>query len=166
MGCDLLPCEALKSNEACALLLTLFNKCWISGIVPELWRRSIINPIPKSSSADRRIPMNYRGISLTSSVYKIYCSIINERLQHWTENHDLINDEQNGFRKNRGCADHLATLASVIEGRKQQRKSTFACFIDFSKAYDSISRSLLWYKMDKLGLSGNILSAIKSIRRL
>ena len=40
---------------------------------------------------------------------------------------------------------------------------TFVAFIDFRKAYDSIDRSLLWLKLEDLGIGGNILTVIKSI---
>ena len=40
---------------------------------------------------------------------------------------------------------------------------TFACFIDFSKAYDRIPRSLLWYKLSKIGVNGNILRAFQAL---
>ena len=51
----------------------------------------------------------------------------------------------------------------MIETRKLKRKQTFAAFIDFSKAYDSINRPLLWTKCEDLGVGGNILTVIKSI---
>jgi len=39
----------------------------------------------KSSCSDPRDPMTYRAISLASSVYKIYCSISNDRLYKWAD---------------------------------------------------------------------------------
>ena len=47
--------------------------------------------------------------------------------------------------------------------RKLKRKQTFVAFIDFRKAYDSIDRSLLWLKLEDLGIGGNILNVIKSM---
>ena len=163
VGCDDIPVEALANPQAITYLTELFNKCWTTGLVPHSWKSSIINPIPKCATADRRVPLNYRGISLASSVYKLYCSVINDRLTAWAENNELLCDEQNGFRKGRGCVDHLASLNSLISTRKQQRKSTFACFVDFSKAYDRIDRRLLWTKLETLGLHGNILRTLKQL---
>ena len=52
---------------------------------------------------------------------------------------------------------------SVTENRKCQRKSTFVGFVDFRKAYDNINRALLWSKLDSIGISGKMLTMIKSI---
>ncbi len=52
-------------------------------------------------------------------------------------------DEQNGFQVKRGCIDHHYALTSVIRNRINQSKLTFAAFIDFQKAFDSIDRDLL-----------------------
>ncbi len=70
----------------------------------------VINPIPKSSTADDRLPSQYREITLATAIYKIYAGILNKRLTTWSEHHQKIGDEQNGFRHGRSCADHLSTL--------------------------------------------------------
>lgn len=60
---------------------------------------SIIKPIPKSAKNDPRIPLNYRGISLLSTVYKRYSNILNARLTEYLESIEYLVDEQNGLRK-------------------------------------------------------------------
>lgn len=59
--------------------------------------------------------------------------------------------------------DHLSTLTNIIETRKLKGKSTFTAFIDFKKAYDSINRTLLFTKLNKMGLCGNMFQALLSI---
>ena len=75
----------------------------------------------------------------------------------------MLNDEQNGFIKNRSCQDQLQTFMSVIETRRINGLHTFTTFVDFSKAYDMIPRAHLWYKLAKIGVRGNIMSAIQSL---
>ena len=65
---------------------------------------------------------------------------------------DIFNDEQNGFRKGRSCADHLSSLNAIIDTRKKMRLATFSAFIDFSKAYDRINRQYLMSKLKKMEL--------------
>ena len=72
---------------------------------------------------------------------------MNERISKWAEETDKISDKQNGFRKNRSAIYHISTLTNLIESRKLVKKSTFACFVDFRKAYDAINRTLLWTKL-------------------
>ena len=76
---------------------------------------------------------------------------------------DLHTEEQNGFRKERSCIDHLYTLTSLIKNRKIRKKQTFVCFIDAKKAFDSVNRDMLWYKLMKIGVTGSFLNAVKSL---
>ncbi len=71
--------------------------------------------------------------------------------------------EQNGFRHGWSCADHLSTLAQIIDSRKKRNQSTFIAFIDLCKAYDRISRPLLWRKLKQSGVSQKFLQAIQSL---
>ena len=114
----------------------------------------IINPIPKGSS-ELRNPDLYRGITLAVATYKLFCGVINSRLQFFAEKHGLIADEQNGFRGKRSCIDHIMSLVNIVESRIKKKQNTFAAFIDFRKAYDSISRDLLWKKLATCGINVN-----------
>ena len=154
VGIDDLPAEVLKSDNLLDTLHALFNKCFTTGIIPSAWKQGIINPIPKSTTADRTDPLNYRGITITSSVYKLYCIILNNRLSNWETENSVIADNQNGFRKQRSTIDQISFLTSIIETRKLHNKDTFAAFIDFKKAYDSIDRGILFTKLSNLGISG------------
>ena len=51
----------------------------------------------------------------------------------------------------------------IVESRIKMKKDTFASFIDFSKAYDRIDRSLLWHKLSKIGVDGKMLRSLKSL---
>ena len=162
-GTDEIPYEVLNNNISIAFIHALLNVCFNSGTVPSEWGRGIINPIPKSSTADMRDPLSYRGITLANTMYKLYSFIINDRLSKWVESNDKIVDEQNGFRKKRSTIDHLSSLTGLIDTRKKLKQSTFCAFIDFKKAYDSIDRDILWKKLEHIGLSGYILNAVKSL---
>ena len=164
-GYDNLPVEIFRNYKVKCFLIKLFNKCFNLGIVPDMWNMSIIVPIPKCFNKDIRDPSNSRGISVASAVYKLYCSVLNNRLVDYDEQCNMIIDNQNGFRKSRSCIDHLSSLTSIVESRMLQKRSTFVAYIDFRKAYDCISRDKLWFKLDKLGLKGNsrFTQALKSL---
>ena len=162
-GYDGLPADVLKNGNTLNLLHTLFNQCFLYGVIPEMWKYGIINPIYKGGGNDKRVPLNYRGITLTSATYKLFCSVIHNRVTEWAELNNIIADEQNGFRKKRSCIDHISTLTTIIDTRKKLKKSTFCSFIDFSKAFDHINRSMLWEKLAALGLQGNILNCLISM---
>ncbi|MES9880789.1 MAG: reverse transcriptase family protein [Sedimenticola sp.] len=162
-GVDNIPGEVLKNDNVIAFLHKLCNMCYRSGTVPDIWSKSLICPIPKGTSSDPRDPLSYRGIAITPVAYKVYCTLLNDRVTKWTELKGILYDGQNGFRKGRSTIDHISALTNIIETRKKMKKSTFCAFIDFKKAYDSINRDILWSKLDKLGFTGTLLNAIKSI---
>ncbi len=118
--------------------------CFRSGIVPSVWVCGIVNPIPKNGTSDPWIPLNYRGIVVASAMYKLYCRILNARLQVWADINNVLTDEQNGFRPKRSCNDQLSCFTNIIECRKPAKKRTFVAFVDFSKAYDRVNHELLW----------------------
>ena len=162
-GSDDIPVEMLSSYMTRQYLTKLYNSCFKAGMVPQSWNYGVLQPIIKDKSIDTRYLSNYRGITLMDHICKLYSSIINSRLVAWVEENELVHDEQNGFRKKRSCQDQLKTFYSILQTRKAQGLETFTSFVDFRKAYDSISRTHLWYKLEKLGLHGSILNALKSL---
>ena len=150
-----IPLEVVQSPTAVYYMCTLhklFDRCFSSGLTPDIWQQGIINPIPKSGNNDNRVPMNCRGITLAPSIAKLYTSVLNARLVRWTEANGIIVDEQNSFRGDRSCPEHIQMLTNIIETRKKKRKDTFVGFVDFQKAYDRIDRSLLWHKLATYGI--------------
>ncbi len=147
----------LDNDTACKFLFKLFQNCFVTGVVPSLWLKGIITPLPKDNSRDS---MNDRGITLACSMYKLYCYILNARLVTWSEANGLIADAQNGFRSARNFQDHLNSLTNIIETRKQMKKSTFVLFVDFSKAFNKINRESLWSKLKQMGVPEKMVNAL------
>ena len=74
-GIENLPNEILKNDNTVVILTKLFSKIFNTGIMPTIWKTAIIKPIPKSAMVDPRLPLQYRGISLLSTVYKLFSSL-------------------------------------------------------------------------------------------
>ena len=164
VGPDIIPNEVLKHIGMRAVILPFVNKCFNCHIIPSSWQKAIISPIPKSASKDPYVPLNYRGISLLSCFYKIYSCLISNRVSLHCENNGLIVDEQNGFRANRSCLDHIFSICSVIRNSILDKLNVFAAFIDMRKAFDWVNRDLLLYKIiAQFGITGKLYKAIHSI---
>ena len=142
MGIDGIANEALKHPNVILLLHKFFTKIYDNGLIPNMWKKALINPIPKGRNKLVR-PLLYRGLALQSCIYKIYSSVLNSRLVKFLTEHDIISDTQNGFRKTRSCAQHWFTLKESLQYRIYENRSTHLCFIDFSKAFDFLDRNLL-----------------------
>ena len=129
---------------------------------PSDWNNGLLTPIPKPNT-DPRDPMGYRGITLLSIPCKVYTDILNTRIQKWLEENNILADEQNGFREKRNCIDNIYALSNIINMRKTAKKSTFACFVDLRKAFDTVNRHCLWFKLMKCGINGKILNSIQAL---
>ena len=75
-GYDGIPLEVLQNATCINFFVVMFNECFNSGIIPNTWSRGIINPILKDPTTDPRDAMNYRGMTITSIVYKLFCSVL------------------------------------------------------------------------------------------
>lgn len=60
-----------------------------------------------------------------------------------------MKENQAGFRKGYSTIDHVFLLHYLVENLKHQKKKLFCCFVDFSKAFDSVWRVGLWQKLFK-----------------
>ena len=151
-------------NPVCIdLLYKIINFCFENGTVPSEWNKGIIRPIVKADATDPRDPLCYRGICLLSIPCKVYADILNTRFSNWIDENNIVVDEQNCFRRNRSCLEHIYALYSVINKRKLQKQSTYVCFVDAKKAFDTVQRDCLWYKLISLGVKGKILNAVQSL---
>lgn len=112
-----------------------------------------------SQNNDPRIPLNYRGVSLLSCVYKLYPSILNEPLYYYWETFGLLADEQNGFLKEELVLTTYS-LSAIVHARIQEGRPT-SCFIDFHKAFDCRNHDLLNFILLKSGIDGTFYSALK-----
>ena len=157
-----IPNEAMKNQNAKEILHKFFNLCFKSGVSPFDWDLSDIKPIPKKDK-DLRDPLQNRCITIMCCVAKVYSKILNKRIRTYLESNKILVDEQNGFRACRSCIDHIFVLCTVVRNRKMQGKDTFVCYIDYKKAFDSVERNLLLFKLSQIGITGNMYNAISSM---
>ena len=85
-------------------------------------------------------------------------SFLNRRLTKYLEQSNMLADEQNGFRSDRSCEDHIFTL----NGIKRNNDHVYASFIDLKKAFDFIDRELLLYKLIKIGVDGKLYMLVQN----
>ena len=160
---DGIPNEVLKNTTSIEMLTQIFNTFFNESIIPKMWKRSFICPIYKGGQKEKREPLSYRPISLISNPCKIFSSIMNSRLLEFLDNNSILVEEQNGFRKNRNCLEHIFTLSSIVGSRLQEKKHTFCCFVDFSKAFDFVNRDLLLFALKQIGINGKFLNMFKAM---
>ena len=163
-GIDGIPSEFYK--VACEKLVPffemIFNKFYYSSFFPEDWSTSIISPIPKKGDTCK--PSNYRGISLQPVISKIYINILNKRLTQWSDENEIIGEEQAGFRKSYSTIDNLFCLQTLVTKYLKSKGGRFyAVFVDFEKAFDRINRNALWNKLQSLNVSSKMSKTLRAI---
>ena len=114
------------------LLKELFNKCIQYNKLPMIYKKSQVTMIPKKGDATN--PKNYRPISVTSCLIRLFEKIIQQRLENILNDNDLITKYQSGFRNNRQTKDNLIFLSQkTIEGFNNHQK-TCAIFYGIASA--------------------------------
>ena len=137
-------------------LCVLFNKIVSHHYVPKEYRLGMVIPIYKGKN-DKRDPRNYRGITLTSCLGKLFEKLLLKRIEiklskSQPDFPDLL---QFGFRKEHGAIMSVLTLMESIQYYLQRDSPVFASFLDNEKAFDRIWHDGLFYKLYQLGVTGN-----------
>ena len=117
-------------------LRRLFNEIWVTGIVPSSWKNGVIVKVPKKGDLSQC--GNWRGITLSPIALKIFSIILLNRLEPVVDS--ILRDEQAGFRKGRGCNDQIFIVRHLVQQANEMQFPVSLCFVDFEKAFDSISR--------------------------
>lgn len=87
----------------------------------------------------------------------MFTSIINDRLKAVVE----LLENQAGFRSNYSTLDHIFLLKSIVDIYQSQNRQLYCAFIDYSKAFDSVWRAGLWYKLICTGICGKVFTVIQ-----
>lgn len=149
-----------ETAETIALPVTiLFNKSLNEGTIPLEWKLANVTCIHKSG--DKTAASNYRPISITSILCRMLESIIKTVVTDHCNDNNIFSDSQYGFRQRRGC---ILQLLKVFDDWSRFIDSDIpvdAVFLDFRKAFDCVPHKRLLLKIEKLGISGNLLKWIK-----
>ena len=97
---------------------------------------------------------NYRPVSLTSLVCKVFESIVRDALVKHLESNLLINDSQHGFRKGRSCLTNLLSFLDTVTGYVDSGSAVDVIFLDFAKAFDKVPNRRLILKLESHGITG------------
>ena len=141
---------------------SVWRLCWLvfrGERVPVEWLKAIKVPVRKKGSGVEF--QHYRGVTLLSVVGKVFGMVVEARLREFCESRGILNDAQFGFRQKRACRDALLVVSEVVERRGGER--VFAGFLDIAKAYPSVWRKGLWFKMWEVGVRGRMWRVLRTL---
>ena len=107
-------------------------------------------------------PANQRPIAFGEVLYRLYTSILNDRLVTRSEEDGLRSPVQAGFRPRQLPIHHLFALRRFSDRAILQQRLLFVSFVDLRKAYDTVQH-LIWARLEAIGVSPKMLAAIKSL---
>ena len=126
-------------DDAVKVLHSTCQQIWKTQQWPQDWKRSLFIPIPKKGNAKEC--SNYRTIALILDASKVMLKILQARLQQYV-NRELP-DVQAGFRKGKRTRGQFASIHWITEKTRELQKNLFFCFIDYTKAFNSVDQNKL-----------------------
>jgi hypothetical protein len=120
---------------------------------------ALIHPVPKKGNLSRID--NYRPISLTETLRKLYEKCIQPVLRERLEPLDI---SQGGFRSKRSTLDQIASLhEAIIQRRRTLGRRPMVAYLDIKAAYDTVHLDILWQRMRERGVQGNLLKTLQAL---
>ena len=157
-GWDELSPKQMKTI-ACYIAEPLTYLCNISltkGIFPQELKRA--NVIPLYKSGNQMSVNNYRPVSVLPVFSKIYEKIVYKRLYDYIVLHNILYDNQFGFREKHSSYMALITLMDHLTEALERGEAVIGLFLDFSKAFDTVDHEILLIKFHHYGIRGEMLN--------
>ena len=99
---------------------------------------------------------NYRGITLTSNVYKVYAKIIEQSVMSYMEDNGILSEVQGVFRRDRRTEDNIFTLKGICALRKSKKGKKFLAFYTFLKLFTEFGRMVYFTYYGKMVFRLNV----------
>ncbi|KAK4830015.1 hypothetical protein QYF61_008278 [Mycteria americana] len=142
------------------MLSGIFSAMLQEGSSYRLNRLANVTPIFKKGQKEDL--GNYRPVSLTSIPGKLMEQIILSAITRHVENNQGIEPSQHGFMKGRSCLTNLISFYDKVTCLVDEGKAVDVVYLDFSKAFDTVSHSILLEKLAAQGLDGCTLRWVKN----
>ena len=149
-----------ESSEALARPLShLFTRSIREGTYPSQWKEAHVVPIHKKN--DKSHKANYRPVSLLSCVGKAMEKIVFQELYKYCEENGLLTWRNSGFKPNDSTVNQLISIIHRIHNSIEQGHDVCMVFLDVSKAFDRVYHEGLIFKLQQIGIDGQLLAWFK-----
>lgn len=156
-GEDRITTEQIKQLPVPSIT-SYFNRILALGDTPASWSRMVMVTLPKPG-LEPSTPEHLRGICLQNKFRKIFTALFTNRLFDFIQ--DKIPPTQCGFQPGRRTTENLFTLRTLHEAAVENNRPLFAAQIDLTKAFDAVSRPLLFQQLYDLGICGRLVTLLR-----
>ena len=156
-----IPARILKSckRPLAYALLKLWKSSYEMGKIPQVYKEQFITPVYKKGN--KTDPSNYRPVSLTSHVIKVFERIVRKNLVDYLEKNGMFSSKQHGFRKGRSCLTQLLQHMDFLLENYLDNSETDVIYLDYAKAFDKVDHSILLEKIKAYGIEGKVFTWIE-----
>ena len=143
------------AEELSLPLKILFDKTMDTGKIPQDWKSAEVRPIFKKGN--KNSAGNYRPVSLTAIVCKLFEGFIRDALATHFKDNELLSVNQFGFTSGRSCVTQLLSTVNDWLSELDDNKPVDAIYLDLKKAFDTVPHKRLINKIKGYGVCGRIL---------
>ena len=157
-----IPISIIKkiSPTITPLLTELFNESILYGKFPNKLKTGRVIPLHKSGPTTSL--KNYRPITTLSVFSKVFEKLVHKRMSSFISRYKIIKLNQFGFQRNKNTSDAILEFLENIYESFDENHLYLSVFLDFSKAFDTISHDILINKLEFMGFRGPLLLWITS----
>ena len=162
LGPSKIPAWALRDAKSALAepLCFLINEYIKVGEFPEPLKHA--NVIPLFKKGDPQDPTNYRPISITGALAKVFEQALANQITEHCERFNIFSNTQYGYKKKHSTIDALLYCTEYIRKEIDEKRSVYGAFLDLSKAFDSISHQLILNKLLNYGFNNLSVQLLKS----
>ena len=136
-GMDLLSVDnyllKLSAHVISKHLVHLFNVSLRTASVPKDCKMACVTPIYKGKGS-KSDPSNYRPISITTTISKLFESIVKNQLSDYFANNNLFSPNQSAFLKGRSTQTALHSFTDYLSSNISKGYVSAVCTLDMLKA--------------------------------
>ncbi|RMB93664.1 hypothetical protein DUI87_29893 [Hirundo rustica rustica] len=162
MGPDGIHPRVMKelTDDLMKPLTIIYHQSWPTGEVPDDWKLANVTPIHKKGG--REDPSNCRPVSQTSVPGKIMEQFILNVITQNLQDGQGLRPSQHGFRRGRSCLTNLNSFYDQVTCLVDAGRALDVVYLDFSKAFDTVSHSTLLDKLAAHGLDKSTLHWVRN----
>lgn len=154
-GPDGITVQSVRMFDSKKLAVVL-NAIFYRNCLPDSWKRSRTILIHKDG--DRTNPSNYRPITISSAVLRLFHRLLAKRIKK------AINPSihQRGFVEIDGTMANAMITQYYIRSRTESRKPFNVLSLDLQKAFDTVNQGAVYRAMERMGLSQHLVQYVRS----
>ena len=154
-GPDEIPMLAFSviGNIIAPILSILYNMVNQTGTIPKAFGDTKVGVLYKKK--EKSDMNNYRPLSMTNHIGKLWERCINFHMMNHLEDNNLLCDNQEGFRRQRGTTTNLTKLWETVTAEVEDHRSLVELWnFDLTKAFDRLDHAKVLHLCHEAGIGG------------